>query len=135
VLWVRTTSLEEGFVLGVTDKSGFIGGSMNGVLFIHTITLAGENIQLSKWFVATYPPGEGFWLPHGRIESAVAGFRLNTYRDGGFFLAAPHWFCFVVSSLFAITIYFKRSYRFSLRTLLIATTLVAVVLGIIVVAR
>jgi hypothetical protein len=43
----------------------------------------------------------------------------------------PHWFLIVVTIILSAIPWFQR---FSLRTLLIATTLVAVVLGIIVAA-
>jgi len=47
----------------------------------------------------------------------------------------PYWFPVLISAACAALPWIHRSRRFSLRTLLIATTLVAVVLGIIVAAR
>jgi hypothetical protein len=46
----------------------------------------------------------------------------------------PHWFLLLVSSSAGILPWIRWSTRFSLRTLLIATTLVAVGLGLIVYA-
>ena len=56
------------------------------------------------------------------------------HYDGGSWkaLVAPHWFPALLSVVLATIPWFSRSFRFSLRTLLIATTLVAVVLGLIV---
>jgi hypothetical protein len=44
----------------------------------------------------------------------------------------PHWFASIVAVIFAATPWIRWSNRFSLRTLLFATTLVAVLLGLIV---
>jgi hypothetical protein len=41
----------------------------------------------------------------------------------------PHWLPALLSAALAVIPWFSRSWRFSLRTLLIATTLVAVLLG------
>jgi hypothetical protein len=60
---------------------------------------------------------------------AICGFG---WRDDGLVatLTVPDWFFVMISALCAAAPWFR--WRFSLRTLLIATTLVAVVLGIIV---
>jgi hypothetical protein len=47
-------------------------------------------------------------------------------------ICGPHWFPVLLSAAFAAAPWFRRTWKFSLRTLLIATTLVAVVLGLIV---
>ena len=49
-----------------------------------------------------------------------------------FILAAPHWFFSLLTLIVAGAPWIRLSKRFTLRTLLIATTLVAVVLGLIV---
>jgi hypothetical protein len=46
----------------------------------------------------------------------------------------PHWIPVLLTAVFAAAPWVQRSKRFSLRTLLIATTLVAVVLGLVVYA-
>jgi hypothetical protein len=55
-------------------------------------------------------------------------------RFGWWFnVATPHWSLFLLSTILAASPWIRQSpWRFSLRTLLIATTLVAVVLGLIV---
>jgi hypothetical protein len=45
-------------------------------------------------------------------------------------LTLPHWVIALTSSIIAAIAWPRRSYQFSLRTMLIATTLVAVVLGL-----
>jgi Na+/glutamate symporter len=53
-------------------------------------------------------------------------------RDGDWIILAPHWFLILLAGSIAVIPWLL--YRFTLRTLLIATTLVAVVLGLIVYA-
>jgi hypothetical protein len=64
-------------------------------------------------------------------KGGVLGFR---YYDDGLVraLIAPHWLPALLSATLAVIPWISRSWRFSLRTLLIATTLVAVVLGLVV---
>ena len=66
-------------------------------------------------------------------KAGVLGFAY--YEDGSVTaLIAPHWLPALLSAALAVIPWISRSWRFSLRTLLIATTLVAVVLGIAVAA-
>jgi hypothetical protein len=67
---------------------------------------------------------------------SLLGIGIVRYPSGGGSLNLPHWSLLVLFSVFAAVPWIPWwSRRFSLRTLLIATTLVAVVLGIIVAAR
>ena len=63
----------------------------------------------------------------------VTGFNTFTNFDGGGVLV-PHWFPVTVTAIVAVIGWSRGSRRFSLRTLQIATTLIAVGLGIIVVS-
>ena len=64
-------------------------------------------------------------------KGGVLGF---AYYDDGLVTAliAPHWLPALLSAALAVIPWISRSWRFSLRTLLIAMTLIAVVLGLIV---
>ena len=53
------------------------------------------------------------------------------FRPGQFDFDLPYWFLVLLSAIFALSPWIRSSKRVSLRTLLIATTLVAVVLGMI----
>ena len=53
----------------------------------------------------------------------------------GFSLVVPYWLLVLVFGILAAVIWYKQTWRFSLRTLLIATTVVAVALGLIVALR
>ena len=50
----------------------------------------------------------------------------------GWAMAFPHWCPVVISGAIAVACGIRRSWRFSLRTLLVATTVVAIVLGLVV---
>jgi hypothetical protein len=67
-----------------------------------------------------------------RQPRGLFGFSCNFDPSTGISLSCPHWFLVILSGLFTTLPWIK--WRFSLRTLLIATTLVAVGLGIIVVS-
>jgi hypothetical protein len=58
------------------------------------------------------------------------GFEYRPLIGGGFRAVLPHWFFVLIFLLLGIATWFP--WRFSLRTLLIATTLVAITLGIII---
>jgi hypothetical protein len=66
----------------------------------------------------------------GLAENEIGlGFGGTIYHEG-FFLTVPCWFPVVLSAVLVVVPWIK--WRFTVRTLLIATTLVAVVLGLIV---
>jgi hypothetical protein len=68
--------------------------------------------------------------PFFRQPKIVFGFgAINTPIEQAIIL--PHWFLIAITATFAVAPWRKLSWRFSLRTLLIATTLVAAVLGLI----
>ena len=60
------------------------------------------------------------------------GFYLSFTDTSFYWMQAPYWFLIAVSGTFSAAPWIRQRIHFSLRTLLIATTLVAVVLGLIV---
>lgn len=81
------------------------------------------------------------WSAHSyTIEDAMGGagdelpkwpgFGFVNFGKGSFQLTIPHWFLVLLSAALAAVLWLP--YRFGLRTLLIATTLIAVVLGLVV---
>jgi hypothetical protein len=73
-----------------------------------------------------YPPkGQGKWR--------WLDFHYLTHSQY-FILAAPHWFLVLLAVMMSAAPWMRWKWRFTLRTLLIAITLVAVVLGLIVYA-
>jgi hypothetical protein len=68
--------------------------------------------------------------PTRPVDSAPA--LLPNFAFGPFWLVIPVWFLVIVAVAIAVSPWVSRLRRFSLRTLLIATTLVAVGMGIVV---
>ena len=73
------------------------------------------------WYVGRVPADDSWqWKPHSQFDVIE--------RLGVLYIYIPTWFVVAMSVVLASTPWLR--FRFSLRTLLIATTLVAVVLGI-----
>jgi hypothetical protein len=60
------------------------------------------------------------------------GFTFEAVLSFGTVATAPHWFAVMLCAIVAAAPWIRWKWRFSLRTLLIATTLIAVVMGLIV---
>ena len=86
--------------------------------------------------ISIFPPGVTSWtLRHVEFYFPNAGLEIKAVLLGRFELDSteltfPHWFAVAVSGLMVVAPWLPL--RFSLRTLLIATTLVAVGLGLVV---
>jgi len=88
--------------------------------------------------------GETSWLTSNPIDQTSIDLLTSSMRENTFFgvgylsaptffsVLIPHWAMILLSATIASIPWLRRSKRYSLRTLLIATTLIAVVLGIIV---
>jgi hypothetical protein len=73
------------------------------------------------------------WYPSGRPK--WLGFRINLFDTRMYYVIAPYWFPILSSGAFAVLPWIRQvRWRFSLRALLIATTMFAVVLGLIIYA-
>jgi hypothetical protein len=129
-MWVRSYWRDDGLVLGVTDKRGFIIGSMHGIVTLYYVRDVGDGV-LSKLYVGSYLPGEAVWLPQEEVKSAVAGFRLLSYPNHGTVLAMPHWFPLLLTGSLSAILWTKRPLRFTLLSLFMVTTILAILLGII----
>jgi hypothetical protein len=120
-LWVRSYSRFDA-VWGVSRNNRvFQIGSMSGGV---VATLGHQNVMYSKkpeWGTGSFPsesyPSEGFlWFRYYGVPSASV-------------VIVPFWFIAVLPVAFAL-IAFKRPWRFTTRGLLIATTLLAIALGL-----
>jgi hypothetical protein len=114
-------------------QDGCLIESVNGVL----VVLYAGNWRESLLRIAT-SAGSAPAHPNLRVtgeegESAFNGFQAKVHPNGVFRGSAPHWAFVLIFGALAAAPWIK--WRFSLRTLLIATTLVAVVLGAIVALR
>src|SRR3954454_25406500 len=136
VLWVRSYwryDWSGGIIVAPTNgklygTSGCLFESANGVVAVVYV----GNVWQSLSYLSSL--GSSSAEPNLRVikdddaESAYWGFRGKVSPNGVFRGSAPIWFFVVASDTFAALPWFR--WRFALRTLLIATTLVAVALGL-----
>jgi hypothetical protein len=100
------------------------------------VGFAGANASSKDGRVVIYtlPNGSGPWrledYPAYTVTSPAIPIAFGVVPAGPF-VAVRYWFLVLVSGVAAIILGWRHPYQFSLRTLLIATTLVAVVLGMI----
>jgi hypothetical protein len=134
VLWVRSYgsigSLKTRYYLLEVFVSTYRGLVITDVNFNQTSDSA--NIPNVEWVIGSFPMTEKFtyYLANKQNVRSFLGFRWNSDQSI-YEVSLPFWFLvLLISTLGAIPWirYFK--WRFSLRTLLIATTLVAVALGL-----
>jgi hypothetical protein len=116
VLWVRSYTIRN-------DELSYVDSSNRGW---HFASLRGGML----FCMANYSPAKpGAWRMYTAWERELLGFgafATNTSTSFG----TPYWFPVLTSIAFASLPWIHWSKRFSLRTLLIATTLVALVLGL-----
>jgi hypothetical protein len=130
VLWVRSYYCGDTVVLGISDHRGFVADSSSGVLFVNYLHEFGSEtgtpkVVLSKWWVGSGPPGD-FLTSWGY---SIRPFQFKRYAvSGNAYVTFPHLLLACIGGTLAVVSWFQ--FRFSLRTLLIATTLVAIVLGL-----
>jgi hypothetical protein len=127
-LWVRSHHYRD-------QVFGTVGGTHYFFLFSewNVVTCAMEKIisadPLPAWELAARPiPFEPMNWGWRRGVLAGLGFKYVSEPDR-VSLAVPHWFLAAVSASFAATIYPKKSWRFSLRSMLIATTIFALAIA------
>jgi hypothetical protein len=131
-LWVRTADNGDNFQEPVLEVRDFAVYSTDGIIW-----------AVKAKFVKYSPPaGVSFYIPP-RFQSTPDGFASTAiFKGRGFdmqlwsrwcwIIQAPNWFPIVVAATLATAPWLR--WRFTLRTLLIATTLVAILLGLIVYA-
>src|SRR5688500_133070 len=120
-LWVRSYWWHDIVACGITSKDAIRIDSTNGGLSLIHVSLHGFPATFEKWDVASiWSPSQGLF-PIGFAES-YAGFSIK-FTDG-FSLSVPYWFLVPLFAALGTLTYTSKLRRFSLRTLLIATTLV-----------
>ena len=137
VLWVRSQSIYD--AIGRHSKSSMyysLSSQYGHITFVKgnnpNITTAGVNYSIGHKALEPFvgspsePKLSGLMGLHWYSSHGTRAFR-------EFILAIPHWFAFLLSATAAAVPWVRQiTFRFSLRTLLIATTLVAAALGLIV---
>jgi hypothetical protein len=120
ILWVRSYSRNEGLSRHNSENIVRAVYNVSGSVCVHRTTGLADDPR-SAWVYFCDAPAN--W------------FRGFGYGIGGtvWYVHAPHWFLVLLGIGAATAPWIRHlQFRFSLRTLLIATTLVAVVLGLVV---
>jgi hypothetical protein len=128
LLWVRSNSYLNEFWVNIPFK--------RGLGFISWDSSASVTIEVREPDPTLYSVGysnhEAIHVARGREDNgrhSLLGFYV-AYEPGVSYIWIPYWFLIPLSVIAAAAPWLRH--RFSLRTLLIATTLIAVVLGMIV---
>jgi hypothetical protein len=117
-LWVRSMYSRDLASLGDVTVA-----SMPGRIILYTLPNGG-----GPWRLEDHPK-------YAAVLEAVAGVPIAFGNvSAGSYVTAPYWFLVVVSAAIGALLQWRHPYRFTVRTLLIATTLVALGLGIIAVS-
>jgi hypothetical protein len=126
-LWVRSYRYVETVLCKFSDDVLIYAGSLPGELGFSIVSE--ESVE--PWIVYKQPSEK--WLKgvgDRWLEQTWGGFRIDIDNAG---IMAPYWFLVsIFATVGTLAWIHKLKWKFSLRTLLIATTLVAVVLGLIV---
>ena len=130
VLWVRSYSSWEQLHGPVPGVGGIVINSVKGLMSFG----AGTFVGVDSWSIENVPasePGRRMLLRYSLGYDPRIGFgiAISANRTVAF---APHWFLVLMSAIAAVCLWIRWPKRFSLRTLLIVTTLVGAVLGLIV---
>jgi hypothetical protein len=130
VLWVRSYSWVESIQMRPTKMRMLVIASMPGFLQIDfhegpLMSFGTTHQSYSEWRQFAF----GFRQPHElRSQLLMVRMQHDPHED---WISIPYWFAVLLTSAVAGASWIRWTKRFSLRTLLIATTLVAVVLGLI----
>lgn len=124
VLWVRSYWLCDDFSLGISGGPGYKVISLRGEIGASRYQ-SREGAVSVGWRHATVAPDK---LPQlsSRGQSRLLGFAFTV----PYLIVVPQWFLMAVSMSTVLAPWFPYSSRFSVRALLIATTLIAAVLGL-----
>jgi hypothetical protein len=125
VLWAWSQYYEQFLYLPVTSNLCLGVGQIPGAIGFETA----DRADIPAW-TTELEPVEKWEMVYGKLFTSR---RWGKFYCGERGLTIPNWFLLVMASCLVIVPWVdKAGIRFSLRTLLIATTLVAAVLGLIV---
>ena len=131
VLWVRSYWWMDA-VVGQRGRQAFIVDSLGGVVLARTYPIPVSVPPKWHWGVSEFPIDESPMIATQRQirNDATAGFAVLEWQPATYGVLVPYWFLVVLFAAPLITVWLP--FRFTLRTLLIATALIAIVLGLIV---
>jgi hypothetical protein len=129
VLWVRSYWWQDLLAVQIRQTPKVGGISYEGRLAcgFQEPDIDGTRLIAQTHYLQHHP-----WIAEAwKLERTPAGFTVASF-PGGWMLEVPHYFAVIVLSAVASLPWIR--WRFSLRTLLIATTVVSLVLGLIIYA-
>jgi hypothetical protein len=139
-LWVRSYwTLDLVSRVSSSGQTSTFGSNDGAVYFVERPSrpmraFAGSRVSLPRGFFVRRPRPHGWRHSSGKVNELARPERFQWEIKGGTAkIKFPHWLLVLTMALVAAIPWIRR--RFSLRTLLIATTLVSVGLGVIVFSR
>ncbi|HEX2474343.1 MAG TPA: hypothetical protein VHK01_06350 [Lacipirellulaceae bacterium] len=126
-LWVRSYRAEDRASGNYSNSTGVRLYSSRG-----WVVCSKNSNQKYPWSLEL---GSDFWLQPGdaRLNFSIPS---EFFRGAAFAsISIPHWFLVLGSVGLVATSWPRKSYRYSLRSLLIATTLIAIVLSLVAAAQ
>jgi hypothetical protein len=130
-MWVRSYYWTDEVYFTPPGATTVGGGSIVGRITMGALTRKGTGLEERFYF--RHVPIADWRSEGGRLDkefSSVAGFGFLR-ETGACVIAVPYWFAVIFVGAFSFAPWSRVKYRFSLRSLFIATTFLAVVLGII----
>jgi hypothetical protein len=127
-LWVRSSAWDDHFGYCYASARELTFRSMNGRMQIDWGYNPFNEADAGEWLFDSLNIDDIYGADHPEVARSAWGFNINSKF---IFIAVPHWPAFVVTVAVGAFPWIRWRRRFSLRTLLIATTLVAAVLGLI----
>jgi hypothetical protein len=122
-------------VWGFTAERGVIARSTMGAAVVEFLDFSGSglNLVLFEWRFESSPLRGTQSFKFGGEDNTYAGLLLQgNVTSGRFLLCVPYWFLAPGFAVLSVVLWPEKSLQFSLRTLLIATALIAMLLGAIV---
>jgi len=134
VLWVRTNHWQDAIFRRTSQQQVLIESAYGRAILTLEYQSLPPSAITAGWRHSAGPTDIKSWPKEGILFPAGMRFGFAyIQRPGGLVAFAPYWSLVTLSVVLASLPWVRHfSYRFSLRTLLIATTLIAVVLGLIV---
>ena len=130
-MWTRSYHWWDSVQWAFKPKQGVIIGSQSGGAFLEYFDVSGTQLMPPRWRVVVNPSPNTDFFPIGGMDGGFAGF-LSHIGPSGFLIGVPYWGLILTTIALASIPWVPWKRRFSLRAMLIAMTIVAAALGVIV---
>ena len=120
VSWVQSYWWDDSLTVKIGDRTIWVE-SLDGIIFM---AVDPHWYPYNRWFINEASESRPNGLPR------MMGFGLGEDFTRGYFVAIPHWFAILVTMALAASNNRSIRFQFSVRSILVAMTLVAVILGL-----